>query len=405
MIRIFNITILLILINVTYAQQANSSFHDGKVWFKIKDEVVLKKKECIKGFNEQSETSTLVSCLMELSVMENTLSSLGIINLKHFSSQKLSPELSRTYELQVPSGTKLDELIRKLILDPAVEYAEKIPVNKKHYSPNDPSYGPGNQWYLYQIDAEQAWNYSQGSSNVVVAIVDDAVDIDHPDISGVLWTNSGEIANNGYDDDNNGYVDDVNGADVVNVNGNPRPSTPTSNYDHGTHVAGCAAAASDNNTGIASIGFGISIMSLRCSDNSGLLSNTYDGVLYAIENGADVINMSYGSNHYSNTSQNLFNWANQNGIVLIASAGNDGSSSPQYPAAYNHVISVAATNGNDAKASFSNYDNGSGWVDLAAPGTSIYSTLPTGSGSYGYKQGTSMSGPIVAGLVGLMLSQ
>jgi PKD repeat protein len=135
------------------------------------------------------------------------------------------------------------------------------------------------------------------------------------------------------------------------------------------------------------------------------LSNTYDGVLYAIENGADVINMSYGSNHYSNTSQNLFNWANQNGIVLIASAGNDGSSSPQYPAAYNHVISVAATNGNDAKASFSNYDNGSGWVDLAAPGTSIYSTLPTGSGSYGYKQGTSMSGPIVAGLVGLMLSQ
>ena len=240
---------------------------------------------------------------------------------------------------------------------------------------------------------------STGSANTVVAIVDDAVAITHPDLSPVIWTNSGEIPNNNVDDDNNGYIDDVEGYDVADQDSNPGPDSPISSYDHGTHVAGIAGAASNNGTGVASIGYNLSIMAVKSTTSASAITHGYEGVVYAVTAGADVVNMSWGGSGSSTTYQNVMNWANGQGVVLVAAAGNDGVSSTFYPAGYNNVISVASTTTGDVKSGFSNYGS---WIDICAPGSAIYSTVP--GGGYAYKQGTSMASPMVAGLCGLMLS-
>ncbi|HWB62593.1 MAG TPA: S8 family serine peptidase, partial [Chitinophagales bacterium] len=266
-----------------------------------------------------------------------------------------------------------------------------------------------NQWALQKISAEQAWDVSHGSSNVVVAIVDNGVRINHQDLSGNLWTNTGETANNGLDDDFNGYTDDVHGYDVADNDADPSPPTGISQSDewnHGTHCAGIASAATNNGTGIASVGFNTRIMAVKCtkssSGNGGQLTNVDDGITYAMRNGANVISMSFGSNGSSVTEQLLISSCINKGIVMVAAAGNDDTTAAFYPAAYNGVICVGATDQNDKKASFSNYGSR---VDVMAPGVGIYSTLASGSGSdYGFFSGTSMACPMVAGLAGLVLA-
>lgn len=386
-----------------FGQTVHPDCQDGKIWFKVKDDAVLKKTmQFINQTHQLSETEVL---RYEVGGLDGVFSKYSIDRLTKFVKFTRSPKVARIYELNFSDYTLVDQIIRDLGENPMIEYAERVPLMRKTVTPNDPSYGPGSQWALFQINAENAWNASLGNSDIVVAVVDDAVDIDHPDLAPALWVNTDEIAGNGVDDDGNGYVDDRFGADVANGTGDPRPGTPAGAFDHGTHVAGIATAATDNATGIASIGFGVSLMGIRSAEDDASLSSTYQGVSYAIENGADVINMSYGSAYYSTSYQTLINYGNSVGVTMIAAAGNDNVNSVFYPAGYDNVVSVAATNGSDAKASFSNYDDGSGWIDLAAPGTSIYSTVPTATGlSYDYKQGTSMASPLVAGLAGLMLS-
>jgi PKD repeat protein len=165
-------------------------------------------------------------------------------------------------------------------------------------------------------------------------------------------------------------------------------------------VSGIASATTDNNTGVASPGFDVSIISVKIArDSDGALVAGYQGIQYAMAAGADVINMSWGSYSYSSTAQNIITSAYNDGITLVAAAGNDNTSSTHYPAGYNHVIAVAASDNNDEKASFSNYGS---WIDITAPGTSIYNTVL--NDNYGYKQGTSMASPVVAGVAGTMLS-
>ncbi len=401
--------LLLVLFSIgslmnTHAQTVYSNSQDGIIWFKLKNHVVLNKQlQFNSGSKSTNDARTELIFLAEFFEKHN-----GIVLSKPFAHFN-APALKRTYQLEFENFADVDVLIRELSNFAQVEYAERVPLMKKTLVPNDPLYGPGNQWGLFKIQAETAWNYSIGSSQIIVAVVDDAVDITHPDLASILWVNSDEIPGNGIDDDGNGYVDDRNGVNVATTNpslqGSPMPGTPVSSFDHGTHVAGIACAASNNNVGIASIGHGVRLMSIRAASSTGSLTSTLQGVLYAIENGAHVINMSYGSDQFSTTYQNAINYGHNQGVVMVAACGNDNVNTVFYPAGYNHVISVAATNGTDNKASFSNYDNGSGWVDLAAPGTSIYSTLPSGSSSlYGIKQGTSMASPMVAGLAGLMLS-
>ncbi|HYG16198.1 MAG TPA: S8 family serine peptidase, partial [Bacteroidia bacterium] len=178
----------------------------------------------------------------------------------------------------------------------------------------------------------------------------------------------------------------------------------TSNaFNHGTHVAGCAGAVSDNNTGIASIGYNISLIAVKCVPNSqsnvNLLPNGYEGIAYAASAGADIINCSWSGGGFSQTAENVVEDAIDKGSLIVGAASNDGLNQTRYPAAFAGVIAVASTESNDTKSGFSNYGS---WVDVCAPGASINSTLSPNT--YGVQSGTSMAAPIVAGLLGLMKS-
>lgn len=280
---------------------------------------------------------------------------------------------------------------------PFIEFYEQIPEYKLFYTPNDLS---SNQWNLKKIEAEKAWNISKGGKNIIVGLIDDGLDTAHEDIQPVLWHNKNEIKGNGIDDDGNGYVDDFFGWDVADNDNSPHV-IPSDNLDHGTHCGGIIGAKSDNSKGISSIGFNVKIMPIK-TGKKGIpwLFDPYKGVEYAISNGAQVISMSWGGGSYSVTYQAIFNLAYKKGIVCVAAAGNSSTSTVMYPAGYNYVISVGSTTSSDAASSFTNYGK---WIDVMAPGSAIYSTLP--GNNYGYMSGTSMACPLVSGLCALMLSQ
>jgi PKD repeat protein len=383
----------------SHAQTVHPDFVDGVVWVKLKDQVDQKRSIDIKT-GKSSKAALSADDL----VIGNTIDSYGVTQVTQPFAHIDYEGLDRYVKIKFNDASQVEALLEKLNGNSKVELAEKEPIYRKTLTPNDPNFNGSNQWGLFQIGAQNAWNVSTGDANVVVAIVDDAVEITHPDLAPVIWTNTGEIAGNGIDDDGNGYIDDVNGWDASgtqysNGDTDPSPDSPASSFDHGTHVAGIAGAASNNNTGVASIGYGISLMAVKSTSSPTTLSDTYGGVLYAIDNNADVINMSFGSSFNSSAFQSLMNYGNSLGIVMVAAAGNDNVSSTFYPAGYNNVISVASTTTGDSKSGFSNYGS---WIDIAAPGSAIYSTIP--GGGYAYKQGTSMASPMVAGLCGLMLS-
>lgn len=370
-----------------FAQTAHVNYQDGKIWFKLDNEVRI-----LQPLKENPSKIPVQS----IPGLSQIVSKYGFINLsKPFAAAKNSEILQRTYLLEFSSVQDVEKCIRDLENLKGVEYAEKVPLDRMFLTPNDPSYS--SQWGLTNINAPAAWNYFSTGSNVVVAIVDDAIERTHADLSPNLWVNSGEIAGNNIDDDNNGYIDDINGYDVASNDNNPNP--PSNSFDHGTHVAGIVSARANNGVGVASIGFSCKLMCVKSTTTVGQVTNGYDGILYAAVSGADVINMSWGGPGTSTTAQNIVNYAAGEGCILIAAAGNDDVNTQFYPAAYNNVVSVAATTSSNTKASFSNYGT---WIDVSAPGNNIYST--TVGNSYGNKSGTSMASPMVAGLAGLMKS-
>lgn len=314
-----------------------------------------------------------------------------------------NPLLKRTYLLEFDKHESTDELIRQLSGLEQVKYAEPVPAYYSFYTPNDPDFS--NQWHLQTIDAELAWNaVSTATSNVVIAVVDDAVLLSHEDLQQNIWTNANEIAGDNIDNDNNGYIDDVNGWDAADNDNNPNPDNPTNSFfTHGTHCAGIASGRTDNNLGISSIGFHAQIMPIKSSQlpNPGAVIAGYSGVEYAIINNANVISMSWGGALYSATYQILFDQANAQGIVCVAAAGNSNTNVAMYPANYQYVISVAASDENDLRAGFSNYGS---WIDVTAPGVNIFSSLAGSTSAYGGMSGTSMACPMVAGLAALLLA-
>ncbi len=269
--------------------------------------------------------------------------------------------------------------------------------------PTDPYY---NQlWGMDSIDAPEAWSVTTGSSSVVVAVIDTGVDYTHVDLAANIWTNPGEIAGNGVDDDGNGFVDDVYGYDFVNNDGDPMDDN-----SHGTHVSGTIAAAANNGVGVAGVNWSSSIMALKFLDGngSGYLSDAVRAINYATmmrtqyDVNVCVTSNSWGGGGYSTSMYNAIQASNNANILFVAAAGNSGSDndvSPQYPANYScsNVISVAAISSNGQLASFSCY--GATTVDLAAPGDSIYSTVP--GNRYASYSGTSMATPHVAGVAAL----
>ena len=242
-----------------------------------------------------------------------------------------------------------------------------------------------------------AWEFGTGHKGVVVAVLDTGVDYYHPDLAANVWLNSGEIAGNGIDDDDNGQIDDVHGYDFVSDD-----SDPMDDHGHGTHVAGTIGAVGNNRIGITGVCWEVGLMAVKSFDETGNgeISTAIEGIRYAIENGAQIINASWGNNERSRALEEVIREAHEAGVTFVAAAGNDNSESLFFPAAYDHVIGVAATDARDRRSRFSDFG---AYVDLAAPGENIFSTLP--NNAYGFFSGTSMATPHVAGVAALVLSR
>jgi thermitase len=273
-------------------------------------------------------------------------------------------------------GKATSALIEALSKNPNVEYAEPDYIATIDYTPNDP-YFASQQWGPKNVSAPSAWDYTRGSSSVMIAIVDTGVDLDHPDLSAKVRT-------------------DIDW-DYVN-----NDSTAMDDQGHGTHCAGVAAASTGNGVGIAGMCPNCQILPVKVLDSagSGSYSNIASGIRYAADKGAKVISLSLGGSSGNTTLSDAVTYANGKGALLACAAGNSNTSAASYPAYYSACVAVAAIDSSDYRASFSNYGS---WVDTSAPGVNIYSTV--WNNSYTNMSGTSMATPHVAGLAGLLFSQ
>jgi subtilisin family serine protease len=313
------------------------------------------------------------------------------------------------HHVKLSQGMSMEEALEEYQDDPDVEYAEPNYVRRISRTPDD--WDSGELWGLEKIAAPGAWDIQTGSSSVVVAVLDTGVDWHHEDLTGNIWRNLGEDwvagspGNNQVDDDGNGKIDDYYGWDFVN-----NDNDPYDDNDHGTHVSGTIGAEGDNGTGITGVNWSVSIMPLKMlnANGTGSVAAEIEAIDYAIDKEAKIINASFTGPSYSVLEYERIERARDAGILFVAAAGNgnpgtDNDSSPKYPASYDldNVIAVAATDHNDALASFSNY--GATSVDVAAPGTNIYSTKP--GNDYQHMAGTSMATPHVSGLAALIWAE
>jgi len=346
----------------------------------------------------------------------------------------LVPNLER---IKLPKGLSVKDAITTYMSNPGVIYAEPNYIARKLSVVPDDTYF-GDQWalrnlgtyaggtYGADIRAVDAWSVSIGDHNVVVAVLDTGVDYTHPDFVGNIWSNTGETScTDGIDNDNNGKIDDCRGWDFVTCNEfdfdwncttpGLEDNDPMDEDGHGTHVAGIIGATGWNNMGVTGVMMRVRLMPVRVLNAQGFGSygDIAAGIDYAASNGAKVINASLGGSEISAALYDAVSAANTAGVLLVASAGNDGSNndtSPVYPASFNlpNIIAVAATDQNDRRAPLSNFGPAS--VHVAAPGVYILSTVPTwwtnsqGYGQLDYLEGTSMAAPHVSGLAGLLWS-
>ena len=256
-------------------------------------------------------------------------------------------------------------------------------------------------WWMTKVWADKTIDYIRDNkkSDVVVAVVDTGIDYNHADLKANMWTNTDEVAGNGIDDDNNGIIDDYYGYN--SADGSSNQGNPMAGHSHGTHCAGTVAAA-NNGSGVFWANPYAKLMAVKVFAWNGWSTSTYNivkGIKYAADNGADVISMSVTASGYSSTYHEAVKYANNKWVIVIAAAWNNNADARNYqPASYAETITVAATDQNDNKASFSNYGNS---VDIAAPWVSIYSTIK--GGGYQSWNGTSMSTPMVAWAVSALI--
>ncbi len=367
-------------------------------------EIIVKLKSNLIGFPEEKrivKDNELHIAESSLSVFVKKIKLQEVKKLYSFNDN-MPKELDNTFVFYFEEGL-VSEAVRELNDFSFVDYAEPnyvyttssiSPIGKK--IPNDPMFV--DQWGLdnepgsegdYDIDAPEAWYLEEGDNDVVIAIIDTGIDYNHEDLKdNILRDKFGKVI--GYDF----YNDD---------------SDPIDDHGHGTHVAGIAAAVTNNGKGIAGTCWRCKLLPVKFmgEGGSGRISDAAEAIYFAVENNADILSNSWGGGGYSATLEDAVNYAYNRGVFIVAAAGNDNTRFKFYPAAFDHVFSVSAINLRGEKAEFSNYGS---QVDIAAPGEAIISTVPTSNcdlcapSGYNILSGTSMAAPFVSGIVGLVIS-
>lgn len=405
--KIFITSFLVCFIVSLFGQTIHEEYWDGVLYLKVKKHV-----ENSKNKDEFSEPQLFRDYIEKWT---------NDFDLYEFQCpfRTMKSDVQSIYRIQFSDYSKVDQFEKELFQIDFVEWAEKSPILRTFTTPDDPIIHK--QYYLERIKAFEAWGLTTGDRAVKVAIVDDAFRISHPDLAANVWVNTEEIPDNGIDDDDNGFIDDVNGWNAADNNNNPNPPVDPPiiwgemAFTHGTHCAGIAAGVTDNQIGIASVSHNVSLVPIKATKNSSFIplaiGSPAEGVDYAIKVGADIVSMSFGGEQASgfNTLETLINAGHEEGIIFVAAAGNNGDGSGglggtanaiNYPAGFENVLAIGATDSLDKKPGFSQYGT---WIDVMAPGASIYSSLAW-STEYDYQDGTSMACPLVAGTLALMKS-
>ncbi len=325
----------------------------------------------------------------------------------------LQLNLTRTYLLRFSPDVPLKTIKAAYAESPLIEAVEFNYLRSTFASnevPNDPRYPE--QWNLPLMKLPQAWAIEKGDKRVIIAIIDSGIDYTHPDLAPKTWVNPHEIPHNGLDDDRNGYVDDIHGWDFTDAptlqaegDFTEGDNEPIDESGHGTHVAGIAGAMVGNGIGIAGVAWHCPLMPIRAGLSLGGSARMQDddsaaAIVYAVDNGASIINMSWGSEQSSFIIQDAIDYAHARGAVLVAAAGNSQKAAAIFPAAYTKVIAVASTEQNQLRFYQSNFG---ATVDIAAPGNVILSTQI--QNRYRLLTGTSMAAPHVAGVAALIRSK
>lgn len=325
--------------------------------------------------------------------------------------------------LRVPAGLTIAEARERLAASGMYQFVEYDYIKQTAATPNDPDFVDGSQWHHQNtgqsggtlgadIGSVAAWDIRSSAASVVVAVIDSGARLTHQDIAPNLWVNTGEIAGNNRDDDRNGYVDDVHGINARDNSGDP---TDPPSEGHGTHVSGIVGAAGNNGVGGAGVAWQVQLMPLKFlggANGTGSTSDEIECINYAIANGADVINASYGAlgveGGFSQSQLQAIRRARDAGIIFVAASGNESLNldlSRAYPASYevDNLLAIGNATRLDDRAGSSN--TGSGAVDLFAPGSEIVSTSASDNVSTVSRSGTSMAAPMVAGAVALLKAQ
>jgi len=353
--------------------------------------------EFIVKFKQEPQFSVVTSA-QGTPVVSIDIASINALNLEHnvvAVEEVTSRNSAGLFKLKTQSTEGIKTIVEEYKNDPNVENAEPHYIAHTLFTPNDPLFLE--QWAHQNTEAELAWDIEQGDSNVIIAVIDTGVDYNHEDLADNIWINTGETPGNSIDDDGNGFTDDVRGYDFVSLactdpddcfvgleDYGPRDADPDDYNGHGTHCSGIVAGKGNNGLGISGVCPNCKIMAVRAGysynhpqygEVGGLVYHDIaDAIYYAVDNGADIISMSFGGPGDQLTVKPAIEYAHQNGVILIAAAGNGDTYLPSYPAYYEEVFAVAATDVGDVRADFSNYGE---WIGISAPGVSILSTYPT----------------------------
>ena len=376
---------LLLSCNFLFTQTINNDFLDGTIIFKLKEFIEVNNNDIVKTSDEIG----IIVDINDYPIFKEIFKDINVLSFERPSYFSGKRELQKIYRVTFSDFDKIELILDKLNKLEILEYAEKEPIYKTTFVPDDTYHNGTNKWYHTQVNSELAWDISTGSQSIKIAIIDNGAPSDHLDLNVFKQR---DVSDN--DDDATP----------------PQTYNQSSSWSHGTHCSGLATAEINNSTGIASLGGNAELIIVKATgdnQNPSSIYNSYAGVQWACENGANVISMSYGSENSSNALQELINAYPE--IVFLAAAGNDGNSTQNFPAAYQNVIGVGSVDSNDQRSSFSNYNVGFPWVDIAAPGgysyggllSTVYTQNLNGYARFG---GTSMATPFAAGLVGLMLS-